>query len=362
MQKNTASQKWVVFAFQDEGGTNPGEPVTGDAANITANVRIDGGAANAVDDVNPTEMEDGYYIFDITAAESNGDLILIAPVSATANVNVIGVPGALYTTDVQNLVDAALVAQRLDHLAAVADSDDVVDGSIFAKLVSATNDWSTFVPGTDSLEAEATRTGVSGVLLSSSATSLQLVDDIWNELRSGHTTAGTFGQGVASVQGNVTGSVGSVTGNVSGSTASVTGAVGSVSGNVGGSVASVTGAVGSVTGNVGGSVASVTAQVTADVTAVNGVAASAANLEASVDTAASGTASGTPTTTTMVSNIGVTVDDQFNGRTILFASDTTTAALRKQGTDITACTAATNTLTFTALTTAPVSGDTFVIV
>lgn len=96
MQKNTAG-KWVVFAFQDEGGANPGEPVTGDAANITANIRIDGGAANAVDDTNPTELEDGFYIFDVTAAETNGDLILICPASATANVNVIGVPGAVWT-------------------------------------------------------------------------------------------------------------------------------------------------------------------------------------------------------------------------------------------------------------------------
>ena len=96
MFKNTASQKWVVFAFEDEGGTNPGEPVTGDAANITANLRLDGGAANAVDDTNPTELEDGYYVFDITAAESNADNVLIAPASATANVNVIGVPGVVF--------------------------------------------------------------------------------------------------------------------------------------------------------------------------------------------------------------------------------------------------------------------------
>lgn len=97
MQKNTAG-KWVVFAFESDSGTNPGQPVTGDAANITANIRIDGGAANAVDDTNPTELEDGYYIFDITAVESNGDLLLITPESATANVNVIGVPGAVWTT------------------------------------------------------------------------------------------------------------------------------------------------------------------------------------------------------------------------------------------------------------------------
>jgi len=108
MQKNTVG-KWIVFAFEDEGGTNPGEPVTGDAANITANVRIDGAAANAVDDTNPTELEDGYYIFDITAAENNGDLILIAPASATANVNVIGVPGAVYTTPA-NFNDLSITA------------------------------------------------------------------------------------------------------------------------------------------------------------------------------------------------------------------------------------------------------------
>lgn len=62
-------------------------------------------------------------------------------------------------------------------------------------------------------------------------------------------------QNVASVTGNVGGSVASVTGAVG----SVTGAVGSVTGNVGGNVV---GSVASVTGNVGGSVASVVAGVT----------------------------------------------------------------------------------------------------
>jgi len=94
MQKNVAGQKWVVFAFDETDNTAK----AGDAANITANLRIDGGAANAVDDANPTELEDGYYIFDITQAESNGDYILMCPASTTANIQVIGVPGALWTT------------------------------------------------------------------------------------------------------------------------------------------------------------------------------------------------------------------------------------------------------------------------
>src|SRR3990172_8084610 len=55
------------------------------------------------------------------------------------------------------------------------------------------------------------------------------------------------------------------------------------------------------------------------------------------------------------------VADQFKGRIVIFDQDTTTANLRRQATDITANTAG-GTLTVTALTTAPASGDTFVIV
>lgn len=93
MQKNVAGQKWIVFAFDRTDNT----PKTGDAANITANLRIDGGAANPVDDTNPTELEDGYYAFDITAAECNGDLLVICPASGTSDIQVIGVPGAVWT-------------------------------------------------------------------------------------------------------------------------------------------------------------------------------------------------------------------------------------------------------------------------
>lgn len=70
-----------------------------------------------------------------------------------------------------------------------------------------------------------------------------IADGVWDEARADHTSAGSFGEGIASVQGNITGSV-----------ASVVGAVGSVTGNVGGNVV----------GNVNGSVASVTADVSVD--------------------------------------------------------------------------------------------------
>ena len=156
------------------------------------------------------------------------------------------------------------------------------------------------------------------------ASAAAVADAVWDEARSGHVASGSFGQGVASVQGAVTGSVDSVTGAVGtvagqtlanldaaissraaaatalssadwtptragkldyldaavssrstyagGAVASVTGDVG---GNVVGSVASVAGAVGSVTGNVGGSVlGSVTGAVGAVTGNVGGSVAS----------------------------------------------------------------------------------------
>jgi len=150
------------------------------------------------------------------------------------------------------------------------------------------------------------------------------------------------------------------------------------------SVASVPGAVGSVTGNVNGniigSVGSLGAQAKLDVNAEADTALidydaptnaemvartlpaiPLAQLEQNLENCLRGTASGTPTITTMVSDITITADDQFKGRIVTFDDSTTTAALRRQSTDITGCTAATNTIIFTALGTAPAAGDTFTI-
>lgn len=60
---------------------------------------------------------------------------------------------------------------------------------------------------------------------SSGATPAQIADAVWDEARAGHVAAGSFGEGVASVRGNVTGSVGSVAGNVGGNVAGTVGGV-----------------------------------------------------------------------------------------------------------------------------------------
>lgn len=105
MIKNTASQKWIVFAFD----TTDNTPKTGDATNITANLRIDGAGADAVDDTNPSELEDGFYIFDLAQGETNGNLIVICPASSTGNIQVIGCPAAVWTTEVMRGTDSVVL-------------------------------------------------------------------------------------------------------------------------------------------------------------------------------------------------------------------------------------------------------------
>ena len=93
MFKGVASQKWTVIAWNSQ----TGEPVTGDAANITGKINIDEAGLSATNDTNPTEGEGGHYAFDLLTAETAGNKLELVPVSATADVIVIGLPAVAYT-------------------------------------------------------------------------------------------------------------------------------------------------------------------------------------------------------------------------------------------------------------------------
>lgn len=149
MYKNTASQKWTVFAFGGDGHASTGDPVTGDAGNITANLYLDGGSANAVDDTNPTEIGGGFYVFDLTQAETNADHIIMYPSSGTSDVVVIGVPGSVYTRTDQDL---STIEGKIDTIDGIVDSiledtGTTLDGKL-DNIAGAT-----FDTATDSLEA-----------------------------------------------------------------------------------------------------------------------------------------------------------------------------------------------------------------
>lgn len=97
MFKNTASQKLAVFAWD----AATGAAKTGDAANITAQISKDGGACAAVADTNPTELDatnaPGVYLFDLSQAETNADLIVFCADSSTANIQIR--PVIIYTVE-----------------------------------------------------------------------------------------------------------------------------------------------------------------------------------------------------------------------------------------------------------------------
>ena len=97
----------------------------------------------------------------------------------------------------------------------------------------------------------------------------------------------------------------------------------------------------------------------ANVVQLNSVAASAANLERSASVIYRGSVTGATSTTTLIdSSLAQAANDFWKGRIVIFTS----GALQYQATDITAFTASTHTLTFSALTGAPSNGDTYVVV
>lgn len=74
---------------------------TGDAANLTAYVSIDDGAVTALTDTSATEDSaanaPGFYTFDLTAAETNGNKLKFTVKSATSGVTGLAVPPVVQT-------------------------------------------------------------------------------------------------------------------------------------------------------------------------------------------------------------------------------------------------------------------------
>lgn len=152
---------------------------------------------------------------------------------------------SFYAASADPKADINVASIDANAITATAIAADAITA---AKIADGAIDAATFAAG--AINAAAIATGAIDADALAADAAAEIADAIWDEARSGHVTAGSFGEGIASVQGNVTGSVGSVTG-----------AVGSVTGNVG--------------GNVAGSVASVTAAVTVGTINANVVNASA---------------------------------------------------------------------------------------
>jgi hypothetical protein len=131
------------------------------------------------------------------------------------------IDAAAIATDAIGSAELAASAVTEIQAAVAAGSVAAVTGSV-GSIAAGGIAAAAFAAG--AIDAAAIATDAIGAAELAAAAATKIAGAIWDEARSGHVSAGTFGQGVASVQGNVTGSAASVTGAVG----SVTGAVGSV--------------------------------------------------------------------------------------------------------------------------------------
>ena len=139
MIRNTANQRWLVYAFN----RSTGDPETGDALNISANLYQNAGGAVAVGDTNPTELSGGFYAFDLTATETAAHTLALIPTSTTTNVSVVPCPAVIATNPpnyellgIESDGDLTKVntlnghtAQTADHTAALT-AQDVILGNL----------------------------------------------------------------------------------------------------------------------------------------------------------------------------------------------------------------------------------------
>lgn len=124
MFKNVASQKLIVFAFDSATGL----PKGGDAANITACVSKDYGTVTVLGDTSATEMDatnaKGYYLFDLTQAETNGDCLMFSGKSSTPGIVIVGAPATVFTFPTTGILAPATAGRTL-----VVDASGLADAN-----------------------------------------------------------------------------------------------------------------------------------------------------------------------------------------------------------------------------------------
>lgn len=121
MKYNTDGQEFHCIAFNASGR------VTGDEDNITCELKVDAGSVAALNDTNPTEIiidgiPSGEYVFSLSQAETAGHQLSFRPVSATSGVQVIGTPGNVIYTTLEDGINALLDLLVVDATGPSTDS------------------------------------------------------------------------------------------------------------------------------------------------------------------------------------------------------------------------------------------------
>ena len=167
-----------------------------EATDVSVNVTAWNGTAVATPDTA------GYPKVTLKSGTGTGEVNLA---SGRADANTTYIAGSAVSTSAAqlgvNVVNAAGTAWGSGAITAASIAADAIGASELAADAASEIATAVWAAVTRTLTANTTLTDPSAAAIA---------DAVWDEARSGHVTAGTFGEGVASVQGNVTGSVGSV--------------------------------------------------------------------------------------------------------------------------------------------------------
>lgn len=132
--KNVASQKIHVYAYD----STTGAAKTGDAANITAYVSLDG-TANAIDDTNPAEVDatnmPGVYVFDLAQAETNCNSFALYAKSSTSNIRIEPIIG--FTTGAANSLSVntgTITNDAITAAAIAADASTEINAAVLSAI------------------------------------------------------------------------------------------------------------------------------------------------------------------------------------------------------------------------------------
>lgn len=374
MFKNVTSQKIALFAYD----STTGAPKTGDSANITPYVSKDYGTVTVLGTTTATEMDatnaKGWYSFVLTQAETNGDALLFSAKSSTANAFLVG---QLIFTDPASFTSFVTPTNLTAAQIATGIWQDTTAGDFTTALSVGKS-----VMNGVSLGTGLTVAAVSGAVGSVTGFTASNLDATISSRMATYTQptgflAATFPSGTVANTTNITSITGNITGNLIGTVSTLTTYTGNTpqtgdnyarlgapaGASVSADVAAVKVDTAAVKVQTDKLAFTVTNKVDANVLNLNGDATSAANIAKTTRAIVRGTVSSATSTSSFTSTFTPTgtVNDQWKGRIVTFDANTTTAALQGQATDITAYTQATGVLTVTALTTQPVSTDTFSI-
>lgn len=196
--KNVASQKIHVYAYD----STTGAAKTGDAANITAYVSLDG-TANAIDDTNPAEVDatnmPGVYVFDLAQAETNCNSFALYAKSATANIRIEPIIG--FTTGAANSLSVNTGTVANDAITAAAIANGAIDFATFAADCKTGAGLKANVESVtaNAIDAAAIKAGAIDAATFAADVDAEIAAMVWNAATASYGGAGTYGGSVGEI-------------------------------------------------------------------------------------------------------------------------------------------------------------------